>query len=581
VLAPGAPHAGEGTVTETLATSQLEAANAASPSPTDVAQAFPVFTDEQLARLRAYGTAEVANIGDTLFRPGDLTYDLVLIEQGVVDIVSTPTDGTPEQIVVQHRAGAFLGELNLLTGQTVYLTARVSQAGGVYRIPRESFRRLMAEDPELSDLLLKAFLARREFLRDSPAARSVEIVGSSLSAGALALRTYAARQRLPHLWFDSETVEGKAVLSAAGLTLADLPAVLTPGRVLRRATPGELAEHLGLSYHRAANNAVDLAVVGGGPAGLAAAVYGASEGLQTVLIDAVATGGQAAASSRIENYLGFPSGLSGSELTGRASIQALKFGAELSSPCKAATLDCTRGQLRVVLEDGTDIVTRAVIIATGARYRSLPLSRWSDFEGAGIYYAATELEARVCGNEPVTVVGGANSAGQAALYLASRESSVSLVVRGDDLFAGMSAYLADRLLASQHVTIYTQTEVSALHGDASLNRISLTNHATGATQDVGCKGLFCFIGAVPATDWLTSIALDDDGFVRTDVQLVDADLGEMWSSLGRRPLPFETNVPGVFAAGDVRSGSMKRVAAAVGDGSSAVRSVHAVLGARV
>jgi thioredoxin reductase (NADPH) len=568
-------------VTEALATSQLVAVSTASPTPTDMAQAFPVLTDEQLARLRAYGTAETVNLGDTLFRPGDLTYDLVLIEQGVIDIVSTATDGTPEQVVVQHKAGAFLGELNLLTGQTVYLTARVSQAGTIYRVPPESFRRLMAEDPELSDLLLKAFLARREFLRDSPAARNLEIVGSSLSAGALALRTYAARQRLPHLWFDSETVEGKAVMSAAGVTLADLPAVLTPGRVLRRATPGELAEHLGLSYHRAASNAIDLAVVGGGPAGLAAAVYGASEGLQTVLIDAVATGGQAAASSRIENYLGFPSGVSGSELTGRASIQALKFGAELSSPCKAASLDCSRGQLRVVLEDGTDIVTRAVIIATGASYRSLALPRWSDFEGAGIYYAATELEARVCGNQPVTVIGGANSAGQAALYLASRESSVSLVVRGEDLFAGMSAYLADRLLASPRVKIHTQTEVSALHGDASLNRITLTDQATGTTQDVGCKGLFCFIGAVPATDWLTSIALDDDGFIRTDVQLVDADLGEIWTSLGRPPLPFETNVPGVFAAGDVRSGSMKRVAAAVGDGSSAVRSVHAALGARV
>jgi thioredoxin reductase (NADPH) len=568
-------------VTEALATSQLVAVSTAAPTPTDMAQAFPVLTDEQLARLRAYGTAETVNLGDTLFRPGDLTYDLVLIEQGVIDIVSTATDGTPEQVVVQHKAGAFLGELNLLTGQTVYLTARVSQAGTIYRVPPESFRRLMAEDPELSDLLLKAFLARREFLRDSPAARNLEIVGSSLSAGALALRTYAARQRLPHLWFDSETVEGKAVMSAAGVTLADLPAVLTPGRVLRRATPGELAEHLGLSYHRAASNAIDLAVVGGGPAGLAAAVYGASEGLQTVLIDAVATGGQAAASSRIENYLGFPSGVSGSELTGRASIQALKFGAELSSPCKAASLDCSRGQLRVVLEDGTDIVTRAVIIATGASYRSLALPRWSDFEGAGIYYAATELEARVCGNQPVTVIGGANSAGQAALYLASRESSVSLVVRGEDLFAGMSAYLADRLLASPRVKIHTQTEVSALHGDASLNRITLTDQATGTTQDVGCKGLFCFIGAVPATDWLTSIALDDDGFIRTDVQLVDADLGEIWTSLGRPPLPFETNVPGVFAAGDVRSGSMKRVAAAVGDGSSAVRSVHAALGARV
>ena len=568
-------------MSETLATSQIVAPGDAPPTPEQIAQAFPVLTDDQRARLRAYGAAEVVNAGDTLFRPGDLTYDLVLIEQGVVDIVSTPTDGTPEQIVVQHKAGAFLGELNLLTGQIVYLTARVSEPGTVYRVSRESFRRLMAEDPELSDLLLKAFLARREFLRFSPAARNIEIVGSSLSAQALALRTYAARQRLPHLWFDSETVDGTALMSAAGLTLADLPAVLTPGRVLRNATPGELAEHLGLSYHRAPGRVIDLAVVGGGPAGLAAAVYGASEGLATVLIDAVATGGQAAASSRIENYLGFPSGLSGTELTGRASIQALKFGAELSSPCKAATLDCSAGQLRVVLTDGTDIVTRSVILATGARYRALPLPRWSDFEGAGIYYAATELEARVCGNQPVAVVGGANSAGQAALYLASRESSVSLVVRGDDLFAGMSSYLADRLLASPRVTIHTQSEVTALHGDTSLSHITVTNRVTGETHDAACTGLFCFIGAVPATDWLTGLALDEDGFIRTDLQLVDADLPEYWTDLGRRPLPFETNVPAVFAAGDVRSGSMKRVAAAVGEGSSAVRSVHAALGTRV
>jgi thioredoxin reductase (NADPH) len=259
----------------------------------------------------------------------------------------------------------------------------------------------------------------------------------------------------------------------------------------------------------------------------------------------------------------------------------LKFGAELSSPCKAASLDCGGGQLRVVLEDGTDIVSRAVIIATGARYRALPLQRWSDFEGAGIYYAATELEARVCGDRPVAVIGGANSAGQAALYLASRNSAVNLVVRGNDLQAGMSSYLAERLLADPRVTIHTNTEVTSLHGDASLARVTLTNRATGEAHDAECKGLFCFIGAVPATDWLTTIAMDDDGFIRTDAQLLDADLAEIWANMGRRPLPFETNVPAVFAAGDVRSGSMKRVAAAVGDGSSAVRSVHAALGARV
>jgi thioredoxin reductase (NADPH) len=550
--------------------------------PADLALAFPRLTQDECARLRAFGTAQTVSVGDTLFEPGDVTYDLVLIDEGVVEIVSATTLGKPEALVVQHRAGALIGELNLLTGQTVYLTARVSEPGTVYRIGPEAFRRVMSEDPELSDLLLKALLTRRKLLKDAPAAaRNIVIVGSSLSSTALALRTYAARQVLPHKWFDAETLEGKRVMAAGELTAADLPVVLTPSRTLRRTTPGELAEHLGLSYHRSADRSIDVAVVGGGPAGLAAAVYGASEGLATVLIDAVATGGQAAASSRIENYLGFPSGLSGAELAGRASIQALKFGAELSSPCKAVSLDCTGGQLRVVLQDGTDIVSRSVIIATGARYRSLPLERWPDFEGAGIYYAATEIEARVCKDQPVTVVGGANSAGQAALYLASRDSAVNLVVRGPDLFSEMSAYLADRLHATPQVTIHTQTEVTALHGDASLSRVTLTNRATGDVQDAACSGLFCFIGAVPATEWLTRVALDEDGFIRTDTQLLETDLGEIWAHMGRAPLPFETSMPAVFAAGDARSGSMKRVAAAVGEGSSAIRSVHAAIGVRV
>ncbi|HEY5201940.1 MAG TPA: FAD-dependent oxidoreductase [Acidothermaceae bacterium] len=566
-------------LTSSLPSSIVEGEDA---DPADLALAFPRLTEDECIRLRAFGTPQTVSVGDTLFEPGDVTYDLVLIDEGVVDIVSAPTLGKPEAIVVQHRAGGLIGELNLLTGQTVFLTARVTEAGTVYRINPDAFRRVMSEDPELSDLLLKALLTRRKLLRDAPAAaRNIVIVGSSLSSTALALRTYAARQVLPHKWFDAETLEGKRVMTAADLTVADLPAVLTPSRTLRHATPGELAEHLGLSYHRSADRSIDVAVVGGGPAGLAAAVYGASEGLATVLIDAVATGGQAAASSRIENYLGFPSGLSGAELTGRASIQALKFGAELSSPCKAASLDCTGGQLRVVLQDGTDIVARSVIVATGARYRSLPLERWPDFEGAGIYYAATEIEARVCGNQPVTVVGGANSAGQAALYLASRDSAVNLVVRGPDLFAGMSAYLADRLHATPQVTIHTNTEVTALHGDTSLSRVTLTNRATGEVNDAACSGLFCFIGAVPATDWLTRVALDEDGFIRTDTQLLATDLGEIWAHMGRAPLPFETSMPAVFAAGDARAGSMKRVAAAVGEGSSAIRSVHAALGVRV
>jgi thioredoxin reductase (NADPH) len=301
--------------------------------------------------------------------------------------------------------------------------------------------------------------------------------------------------------------------------------------------------------------------------------------LATVLIDAVGTGGQAAASSRIENYLGFPSGLSGADLTGRAAVQALKFGAELSSPCQVVKLDCANGQLRVLLSDDVPIESRAVIIATGARYRALRLDRWADFVGAGIYYAATELEARSCGVEPVAVVGGANSAGQAAIYLAGRGNPVTLVVRGSDIYAGMSSYLVERLLANPAVTIRTQSEVVGLAGDGHLRAITL--RTAGSIDEIACAGLFCFIGAEPATDWLTGIALDDDGFVRTDAQLTAGDLGPTWSALGRAPLPFETNVPAVFAVGDVRLGSMKRVAAAVGEGASAVHSVHTAIGLRV
>jgi thioredoxin reductase (NADPH) len=399
-----------------------------------------------------------------------------------------------------------------------------------------------------------------------------------MSASTLALRTYAARQELPHLWFDSDLATGRAVMTAAALEAADLPAVLASGQALSRATPGELADLLGLSYHRSADKPVDLTVIGAGPAGLAAAVYGASEGLATVLLDSVGTGGQAAASSRIENYLGFPSGLSGGELAARATVQALKFGAQLSSPCRVVQLDTTGAQLRIVLSDGTDITTRAVVIATGAQYRGLPLERWPDFEGAGIYYAATALEVSACAGQPVTVVGGANSAGQAALYLAGRGSEVTLAVRGGDLSAGMSSYLVDRLLVHPKVTVRTGTEVTRLDGESVLQEITLTERGSGERTTQPCTGLFCFIGAEPTTAWLQGVAVDEDGFIRTDVQLEAGDLGATWRSLGRPPLPFETSVPAVFAAGDVRHGSMKRVAAAVGEGASAIRSVHQAIG---
>ncbi len=542
-----------------------------------LSDAFPVLTTQQRERLAAYGDVEPVRAGQVLFRAGDPAHDLMLVQSGVVALLRAETSLGPEEAVIEHGAGRFVGELNLLTGQAAYLTCRVGEDGRIVRIRDAAFRRLIAEDPELSEVVLKALLARRELLRDGPAARTVQIVGSGLSAATLALRTYAARQRLPHSWLDSDDQGGRALMDAAALTPADLPAVVTAAGLLRAATPSQLADELHLTYSRSNAEVMDVVVVGGGPAGLSAAVYAASEGLRTLLIDAVAMGGQAAASSRIENYLGFPAGLSGHELTGRAAVQAMKFGARLASPCQAVSLDTAHEQLTVMLADGTAAQARAVIIATGARYRTLPIPRWSDFEGAGIYYAATELEALACQGKPVVVVGGANSAGQAALHLASRDCQVTVVVRGADLRAGMSAYLAERLLADDRISVRTQAEVTGLHGQASLSAVTVHTRG-GAAARQPCNGLFCFIGARPATGWVEGLAKDDAGFLLTDVELAADDLAETWRDLGRPPLPFETSMPSVFAVGDVRRGSMKRVAAAVGEGASAVRSVHTAVG---
>ena len=545
--------------------------------------ASPQLSDEQFARLVAYGTPEETRPGDVLFNPGDLNADMIVVARGSVEVIRTETAHVPARTVAKVGAGGFVGELSLLTGQNVYLQCRVREAGAVYRVTTERLRQLMANDGELSDIVFRALVARRELLQRSTGARAVELVGNPRSAAGLALRTYAARQRLIHVWFDADSPAGEALMRSSALTEDDLPAVVMPGTTLKQATPGTLGEKLNLTYHRSAKKPVDVTIVGAGPAGLAAAVYGASEGLDTVLLDATGTGGQAAASSRIENYFGFPFGLSGADLTGRAVLQALKFGAQLASPCQAVKLDSDRngGRLRLHLPAGEFIDSKAVIIATGAHYRALPLERWPDFEGAGIYYAATELEARGCVGSPVTVVGGANSAGQAALYMAGRGSEVSLVVRGPDIAAEMSAYLVDRLLVHPRVTVHRRSEVTRLDGGDFLEEINVTDRATGTTRTQPCAGLFCFIGAEPATSWLPGIATEEYGFIRTDVQLNGADLGPVWGDLGRTPLPFETSVPGVFAVGDVRSGSMKRVAAATGEGASAIASVHKAIGGLV
>ena len=530
--------------------------------------AFPTLDDVQFARAAAYGRPEPIVEGQVVFDVGDDDADMLLVESGEIEVALGDVHDGP---ALAAKPMQFVGELNLLTGQSRILSARAVASGVVHRVPPDQFRLLMAQDTELSDLLLRSFIARRQLLVQR-AGRNLAIIADEASGSGLALRTFLIRQDMPHRWVEHDTPEGRDEIAAAGLTEADLPAAIMPRVTLRNVEPRALSHRLGLTFRRTPKGVADLTIVGAGPAGLAAAVYGASEGLETVLLDAVATGGQAAASSRIENYLGFPFGLSGEQLAARAVVQALKFGAHLASPCAVVGMRRSDSGHVLTLVDGTEVVTRTVLIATGAAYRNLPLNRWKDFVGSGIYYAATELEARAVAGLPVTVIGGANSAGQAALYLARHAGAVTLAVRGDDLTRGMSNYLVERVLADPRITVRTSTEVTGLAGGHRLEEITLT---TGAEPGpCGCSGLFCFIGATPATGWLTDVVLDERGFVPTDVQL-----GDRWTGVGRGPLPFESSVPGVFAAGDVRWSSMKRVAAAVGEGASAVRSVHQALAA--
>jgi thioredoxin reductase (NADPH) len=537
----------------------------------------PLLTPALMARLRAYGSAQTVAAGDLIYQLGDNSYDLILIESGRVDLLCESSTGQPPLLIAEMGPGDFLGEISLFTGERMFITACALETGTICRIGPEAFRQLMSEDAELSDVILTALYRRRGLLKTA-LADTLEILDHQNSAAAMALVTYAERMEFPHRFTDVQSSRGIALLTSLELQPGDLPAVLLPDALLVAAAPAELARHLALSPSRIGTETIDLVVIGGGPAGLAATVYGASEGLQTIMLEAVAPGGQAAASSRIENYPGFPNGISGGDLVRRTIIQALKFGAHLYAPYRVVTLNAEPGQpIELTLDDESRITARAVILATGARYKRLSLPRWAEFEGCGIYYAATELEARRCAQSPVAIIGGANSAGQAALFLAERCPHVTLILRGQGIHTDMSAYLVDRIISNRTITIATQSEVTALHGTGRLESIAVTESPTGTATTIDCTALFCFIGALPDTSWLPQVRTDEDGFIRTDTQIDNDDLGPHWKSLSRRPLPFETSIPGVFAVGDVRRGSIKRVAAAIGEGASAVASTHTVL----
>lgn len=540
--------------------------------------ALPTLDAGQLAAIAPFGEERDVAPGEVLYS-ADSADDLhcgrpsfFVVLAGEVEVVRPDRAG--EVLIAVQGPGRFLGEMNLLTGQRPYFTARMRTAGRVLVLPPQEFHRLMSSHADLGTLIFTALTARRAQLRDGEAAKGISVVGSRYSPEAMAVRGFLTRSQVPHTWVDvDEVADADALLAGLGLDLADLPAVATSTTVLRRTTPGELGEHLRLTFRAPPGYLFDLVVVGSGPAGLAAAVCGASEGLQTVSVDGVAIGGQAGTSSRIENYVGFPNGISGGELASLAAVQAMRLGARLNAPCRAAALQPEDGFHVVTLDDGSEIPTRSVIIASGARYRRLAVADLERFEGAGVYYAATDLEARICAGKDVVVVGGGNSAGQAAIYLAQQSCVVKLVIRGDDLGRHMSRYLIDRIEHDPRIEVRAKTEVRALAGEQNLGSVVLEHTATGAQQTLPCAGLFCFIGAEPATGWLRGkLALDPDGFVLTDRQLPASAL--VASFAGRDPLPFETSVMGVFAVGDVRSGSTKRVAAAVGEGSSVVRSVY-------
>jgi thioredoxin reductase (NADPH) len=510
-----------------------------------------VLSSSQLATLGKHGEERTAEVGETLFQVGDKSYPFIAIIEGEVSV----NDPSGREIV-RHGASGFLGEMNLLSGQTVFLTAVVTEPMRYIAVDREKLRRLLFEDGSLSDLLLSAFIERREMLQQRDGI-GIEIIGPHESEETRRLLEFARRLRLPHTWLaPAESEEAAALIEQAGPD--EIPIVRLPGGgELRRPSNGQLSRALGIGLELGSREEVDLLVVGGGPAGLGAAVYGASEGLDTLIIESTVLGGQAGTSRRIENYLGFPAGISGSELTSRAVSQARKFGARTATPYRARALELGAERHVVRLEEGNEIVARTVLLSTGAEYRRLPVDGLDDYEGLSVFYAAGPPEAQLCGGQRVGVVGGGNSAAQAAVWLARGGALVTLLHRRADLSETMSNYLIEEL-DRYGVAIRDRSEVNALHGEEGhLQAVTLTDGT-----ELPLSFLFLFLGASPCTDWLGEVvARDPKGFILTG------------PDAGAHGL-LETSAPGVYAAGDVRAGSIKRCATAVGEGATVVRFVH-------
>jgi thioredoxin reductase (NADPH) len=525
-------------------------------------ETFPKLTEAQLQRISEYGQVERVKKGQVLYHRGQRDIDFFVILSGAAEVLENLEDGSEHRLAVID-ANRFSGELTLFNHRGSLACLRICEDGEVLRVPRKQFRRFLIGESELAEIITRAFILRRTaFVNHSQA--GVTIVGPSRSSDSLRIQQFLSRNGIPvrMISLESESTRALTVLKSYMREEKDLPVVIY-GRdqVLNNPTNTQLGAALGFTEELDSNELFDVVILGAGPAGLSAAVYGASEGLNTVVLDAFAPGGQAGSSSKIENYMGFPAGISGQALGARAQIQSQKFGARISVPHRVVKMDCDSKPIRLFMEDDIVVQTKTVIIATGAQYRRLTVENFGKFEGAGIHYAATHLEAALCANEEVIVVGAGNSAGQAAMYLASKAKHVHMLVRGASLRKTMSEYLVSRVEASNRITVHLQTEISRLDGDHYLESVSWKDNR-GVEETHSISNIFLMLGAQPNTDWVKDcLKLDEKGFIVSE----------------NAPSPFATSKPGVFAVGDVRSGSIKRVASAVGEGSIVISSVHAFL----
>ena len=541
------------------------------------AQMFPQLTPAQIARLEAVATHSRISKGQILAEPGDRHRPMLVVLSGSIEVVQPGMNG--EVLVVVHTAGSFTGEMSTLQGIGSLVRARVRDAGEVLVITEDRLRTVIQTDSDLSELFMRAFILRRVGLIASEAG-DVILLGSSYSAGTLRLQQFLTRNAFPYVNLDVNTDPSvQTLLERFHIKADEVPVVLCRGEVvLKNPSNEEVAACLGMNQQIDDERIRDVIVVGAGPSGLAAAVYAASEGLDVLVLETGTPGGQAGSSSKIENYLGFPTGISGLALAGRARVQAQKFGAEIRTAYSALKLNCDERPYAVELCHGNAVRARAIIIATGAEYRQLAIENASRFLGTGIYYAATATEARRCEMKEVIVVGGGNSAGQAAVFLASKCRHVHLLVRSKGLADSMSHYLIRRIDETPNITLHTGTEITSLEGDEQLERVVWKTAPDYVLQTHAIGHVFLMTGAVPSTRWLKGcIALNDKGFVRTGADLDPGDLPAANGSAVRPPQSFETNWPGIFAVGDVRCGSVKRVAAAVGEGSACVQQVHQAL----